>query len=103
MGFARAAYITFHGETAEELGTGFGNVLQTLVLHATGSEWGSVVWGGPSDLPEGVERIALKAIHTNHVPMVAPAATLKGVDCQRIGLDQQRCFKHAEKLVPVLA
>ncbi len=55
-----------------------------------------------SDLPEDVERIALKAIHTNHVPMVAPAATLKGVDCQRIGLDPQRCFEHAEKLIKVL-
>jgi exodeoxyribonuclease-1 len=52
-----------------------------------------------SDLPEGVERIALKAIHTNHVPMVAPASTLKGVDCQRIGLDPQRCSEHAAKLI----
>ena len=55
-----------------------------------------------SDLPEGVDRIALKAIHTNHVPMMAPAATLKGVDCQRIGLDPQLCFEHAEKLLPAL-
>ena len=55
-----------------------------------------------SDLPEGLERIALKAIHSNHVPMVAPAATLKGVDCQRIGLDKQRCFEHAEILIRVL-
>jgi exodeoxyribonuclease-1 len=55
-----------------------------------------------SDLPEGVERIALKAIHSNHVPMVAPSATLKGVDCQRIGLDRQRCFENAEKLGRVL-
>jgi len=54
------------------------------------------------DLPEGVERIALKAIHTNHVPMVAPAATLKGVDTGRIGLDPQRCAKHAEKLIRIL-
>ncbi len=54
------------------------------------------------DLPEGVERIALKAIHSNHVPMIAPAATLKGVDCQRIGLDPQRCFEHAKKLLRVL-
>ena len=52
-----------------------------------------------SDLPEGVERIALKAIHTNHVPMIAPAATLKGVDCRRIGLDPQLCMEHAEKLI----
>ena len=53
VGFARAAYITFHGETAEELGTGFGNVLQTLVLHPTGSEWGSVPWDGLDNLPRG--------------------------------------------------
>jgi len=54
------------------------------------------------DLPEDVERVPLKAIHTNHVPMVAPAATLKDVDCQRIGLDPQRCFENAEKLTRVL-
>ena len=54
------------------------------------------------DLPEDVERIPLKAIATNHVPMIAPVATLKNVDCQRIGLDPERCFKHAEKLMQVL-
>ena len=55
-----------------------------------------------ADLPEGVERIALKAIHSNHVPMVAPPATLKNVDCKRIGLDPHRCIKNAEKLTKVL-
>ena len=55
-----------------------------------------------SDLPEDVERIPLKAIHTNHVPMVAPAATLKDVDCRRIGLDPGRCFDNAAKLAEVL-
>ncbi len=55
-----------------------------------------------ADLPEGVERIPLKAIRTNHVPMLAPVATLKDVDCQRIGLDPQRCFEHAEKLIRIL-
>jgi len=34
--------------------------------------------------------------------MVAPAATLKGVDTGRIGLDPQRCAKHAEKLIRIL-
>ncbi len=53
VGFARAAYITFHGETAEDLGTGFGNVLQTLVLHKKGSEWGSVPWNGLDNLARG--------------------------------------------------
>jgi len=54
------------------------------------------------DLPEDVERIPLKAIHTNHVPMVAPAATLRDVDCQRIGLEPQRCFDNAQRLVAAL-
>lgn len=54
------------------------------------------------DLPEGVERIALKAVHSNHVPMIAPAATLQGVDCQRIGLDPERCYRHAEQLLNAL-
>jgi exodeoxyribonuclease-1 len=56
-----------------------------------------------NDLPDGVERIALKAIHSNHVPMVAPVSTLKGADCKRIGLDPDRCFAHAEKLIPCLS
>ncbi len=54
------------------------------------------------DLPEDVERIPLKAIHTNHVPMVAPAATLKHVDCLRIGLEPDRCFANARKLIGAL-
>ena len=54
------------------------------------------------DLPDGVERVALKAIHTNHVPMIAPAKTLNGVDCKRIGLDPERCYHNAEKLLATL-
>jgi len=54
------------------------------------------------DLPEDVERVPLKAIHTNHVPMIAPAATLKDVDCRRIGLEPQRCFDNAQRLVAAL-
>jgi exodeoxyribonuclease-1 len=55
------------------------------------------------DLPEGVERISLKAIHSNQVPMLAPASTLRGVDCERIGLDSELCELNAQKLSPVLA
>ncbi|MGD9264245.1 MAG: exodeoxyribonuclease I, partial [Lysobacterales bacterium] len=50
------------------------------------------------DLPDGVERVALKTIKANAVPMVAPAATLKGVDCERISLDVERCYANADKL-----
>jgi exodeoxyribonuclease-1 len=54
------------------------------------------------DLPGGVERIALKTIKANAVPMVAPAATLKGVNCKRIALDVERCYAHADKLLGML-
>ncbi|MBT8075607.1 MAG: exodeoxyribonuclease I, partial [Gammaproteobacteria bacterium] len=51
-----------------------------------------------ADLPEGIERLPLKEVKTNGVPMVAPAATLRGVDCRRIGLDPDRCLEHARQI-----
>ncbi len=72
------------------------------LLKLTAEEVSDRLFTPTHDLPEGVERIALKAIHSNHVPMVAPATTLKGVDCQRIGLDPQRCYDNAEKLIRIL-
>lgn len=52
-----------------------------------------------ADLPEGVERLALKSVASNKVPMLAPAETLRGVDQERIGLDEARCRRHAEQLL----
>jgi exodeoxyribonuclease-1 len=62
-----------------------------------------LVFTPASDMPEGIERLPLKAIHSNHVPMVAPATTLKGVDLQRIQLDPDRCRQHAARLTASLA
>ena len=62
-----------------------------------------LVFTPTADLPEDVERLPLKAIHSNHVPMVAPVATLKGVDLQRIQLDPDRCRRHAARLIASLA
>jgi len=69
------------------------------LLSMTAEEISDRVFTPANDLPEGVERVALKAIHSNHVPMVAPAASLRGVDCERIGLDPQQCIGNAEKLI----
>jgi exodeoxyribonuclease-1 len=55
------------------------------------------------DLPEDIERVPLKEIKTNRVPMLAPAATLKGVDCARIGLDPGICQERARMILPHLA
>jgi len=57
-----------------------------------------LVFTAAEDLPEELDRLPLKLIHTNHVPMVAPLATLKGVDTQRIGLDPQQCLAHRDQL-----
>ena len=69
------------------------------LLNLSAEEISDRLFTPTNDLPEGVERIPLKAIHSNHVPMLAPLATLKGVDCQRIGLDPERCIENADKLV----
>ena len=72
------------------------------LLSLTAEEISDRLFTPASDLPEDVERIPLKAIATNHVPMIAPAVTLKNVDCKRIGLDPQRCFEHAKQITRIL-
>ncbi len=57
-----------------------------------------LVFTPAADLPDGVERLPLKAIHSNHIPMLAPAATLRDADSARIQLDPARCQEHAKRL-----
>ena len=52
----QAAYITYHDEVTNQVGMGFGNVLQTLALQQHGSattQAGSVLWNGSSDVKSG--------------------------------------------------
>lgn len=72
------------------------------LIQSSADEIADLVFTTSADLPEGVERIPLKAIHCNHVPMVAPLSTLKGVDCERIGLDYEHCMLNAKKLMAAL-
>lgn len=72
------------------------------LLLSSAEEIADLVFTSSNSLPEGAERIPLKAIHCNHVPMVAPASVLKGVDCERIGLEPERCFRNAEKIKAAL-
>ena len=56
----------------------------------------------PSDeLPEGVERVALKTIHANKCPVVAPLSVLDETSMQRWGLDMTQCRAHLEQLESV--
>jgi exodeoxyribonuclease-1 len=62
-----------------------------------------LVFTAAEDLPDDVDRLPLKVVQTNHVPMLAPMATLKGVDTARIKMDPERCLEHARVLMPALA
>lgn len=51
-----------------------------------------------ASLPEGVTRIPLKLVHTNKAPALAPLSVLAGVDVARIGLEPERCLRHAARI-----
>ncbi len=50
-------------------------------------------------LPEGIERIALKTIHINKCPVIAPLNTLDDSAKNRIGIDSAQHTKHLEELM----
>ncbi|MEE9413620.1 MAG: exodeoxyribonuclease I [Methylococcales bacterium] len=49
-------------------------------------------------LPESVERIALKTVHANKCPIVAPVTALREQDAVRLNIDQAVCDKHLAML-----
>lgn len=51
-----------------------------------------------ADLPEGIERVALRTVRANHAPALAPLSVLKGVDLARLQLDLDRCMAHRDLL-----
>ncbi len=51
-----------------------------------------------ADLPEGLERVALKGIQINKSPIICPIGVLKDVDLDRINLDMETCRNHAQML-----
>jgi exodeoxyribonuclease-1 len=51
------------------------------------------------NLPESVERIALKTVHINKCPVLAPFSVLKTADtAQRLEIDLSQCLANAEKI-----
>ena len=59
------------------------------------------VFTARADLPEGVERIPLKAVSANRSPAIAPLSVLAGVDLARIRLDRDRCLEHLRALAGI--
>jgi exodeoxyribonuclease-1 len=56
------------------------------------------VFTARDDLPEGIERIPLKAVSANRSPALAPITVLAGADTGRIRLDPERCLKHLQMI-----
>jgi len=56
------------------------------------------VFTSRADLPEGVERIALRTVRANQAPALAPLSVLKGADHDRLGLDMAAVERHLDML-----
>ncbi len=52
-----------------------------------------------ADLPEGVERPALKQILINKCPVIAPSSTLTGETAKRLNIDLMNCQKNRQLLL----
>jgi exodeoxyribonuclease-1 len=56
------------------------------------------VFTSRADLPEGIERIALRTVRANRAPALAPLSALKGIDLARLQLDPARCLAYRDSL-----
>lgn len=61
--------------------------LQTLSV----TEIRKYLYSATADLPEGVNRPAIKLIHINKCPVVAPAKTLTETRAEALGIDGKQC------------
>lgn len=59
------------------------------------------VFTSRADLPEGIERIALRTVRANRAPALAPLSVLKGVDTARLQLDVEQCLAHRDLLASI--
>lgn len=64
------------------------------LLHLPVEELRLRLYTRTEDLPEGVERLALKEIHLNKTPMLLPANMLDEAGAQRLRIDRALCEQH---------
>ncbi len=70
-----------------------------IVLDSSIEELQDSLFTPAADLPEGMERPGIKGIAANKCPFIAPVSVLKGVDQERIKLDQGRCDQNLQILL----
>jgi len=68
----------------------------TLFLALSPAEIRERLFTRTEDLPEGVERIPLKTVHVNRVPMLAPMATLTPAATERWAIELAAVERHAK-------
>jgi exodeoxyribonuclease-1 len=56
------------------------------------------VFTSADDLPPGVERIPLKVVHVNKVPVVTTHKLVDAAAAERLNIDRQRCEQHWQRL-----
>lgn len=70
----------------------------TDLIEGSAADIADRVFTPAADMPDDIERLPLKLVHSNHLPMLAPAATLKEADPARIGLDTELCLRNADRI-----
>jgi exodeoxyribonuclease-1 len=95
---AIVAPLTLHPERATSVIVYDLGVDPTPLLELGAEEIADRLFTPQADLPEGVSRIPLKAVHANKSPALAPLSVLKDVDIARIGLDPDLCMAHLQLL-----
>ncbi|XOF35158.1 MAG: exodeoxyribonuclease I [Candidatus Electrothrix sp. YB6] len=70
-----------------------------VLLQMTADEMAENLYTRSADLPEDVERIALKGVHLNKSPALAPVSTLTPELAERWQVDWQQVAQHREQLL----
>lgn len=65
-----------------------------VLISCDAGELQRLVFTASDDLAPEEERVALKTIHVNRAPAIAPIATLRDADARRLGLDRSQWEEH---------
>lgn len=68
------------------------------LLSLTVAEIRQYLYTPTADIPEGINRPAIKLIHINKCPIIAPAKTLTEVRADQLGIDRAQCRASLELL-----
>lgn len=68
------------------------------LLNLVAEQIGERIFTRREDLPEGIERIPIKAVHINKCPIVVPVSVVTTDVAERLGIDLSVCRQHLEKI-----